>query len=103
MAQTKTLDANQMARALSTPKRVITDKAVRGMARSIIARFDKTRHPAYQSHDYTPAEQATLRKAFSERGSRSRSRASVAKVVKRAKSPAQRTVKAVTPAAGPDA
>jgi len=66
-----TLSPNAMARTLSVAlKRPITSKAVRGMARDILARFDKTRHPEYQSHAYTASEQATLRKAFQTRGSR---------------------------------
>jgi hypothetical protein len=61
---------NATARALSTPKRVITPKAVRTMARAIIGRFDKTRHPEYQSHAYTAPEVAALRKAFAARAGR---------------------------------
>jgi hypothetical protein len=66
-----TMSPNATARALSTPKRTVTPKAVRTMARSILARFDKTRHPEYQSHEYTVAEVATLRKAFAARAGRS--------------------------------
>lgn len=71
MAQ-QTVTPNALARSLSTAlKRPITPKAVRTVARDILARFDKTRHPEYQAHAYTAAEQATLRKAFVARGSRS--------------------------------
>lgn len=65
-----TLSPNATARALSTPKRAISPKAVRTMARSIIARFDKTKHPEYQSHSYSAAEVAVLRKAFAARAGR---------------------------------
>lgn len=65
-----TLTPNAAARALSTKDRTVTAKAVRTMARSIIARFDKTRHPEYQAHLYSAAEVATLRKAFAARGQR---------------------------------
>lgn len=65
-----TLSPNAAARALSTKERAITPKGVRTMARAIIARFDKTRHPEYQAHLYSAAEVATLRKAFAARGSR---------------------------------
>lgn len=71
-ATTKTLDPNAMARALSTKGRVVTPKSVRNMARGIIGRFDKTRHPAYQSHEYTAAEQKTLREAFAASGQRAK-------------------------------
>jgi hypothetical protein len=66
------MSPNAMARALSTGQRTVTPKAVRTVARDILARFDKTRHPEYQAHEYTAAEQATLRKAFAARGSRSK-------------------------------
>lgn len=69
---TKPLDPNAMARALSTKGRTVTPKSVRNMARGIIARFDKTRHPAYQSHEYTAAEQKTLREAFAASGQRAK-------------------------------
>ena len=66
-----TMTPNAVARVLSTSKRTVTSKAVRTMARSIIGRFDKTKHPEYQSHAYTAAEVASLRKAFASRGQRS--------------------------------
>jgi hypothetical protein len=87
------MSPNATARALSTPKRVITPKAVRTMARSIIGRFDKTRHPEYQSHAYTAAEVATLRKAFAARAGR----ASAQPVRKAAKPVAKRVAKPVAP------
>lgn len=63
----QTFSPASIARDLSTKGRVITDKAVRGMARSIIARFDKIKHPAYQSHEYTGAERRVLLDAFAAR------------------------------------
>lgn len=69
---TSTQSPNAVARTLSAAlKRTITPKAVRSMARATIARFDKARHPEYQSHAYTAAEVASLRKAFASRGQRS--------------------------------
>lgn len=63
---------NAVARTLSSAlKRPITAKAVRSMARATIGRFDKSRHPEYQSHAYTAAEVTSLRKAFETRGQRS--------------------------------
>jgi hypothetical protein len=62
---------NAVARSLSSKTRTVTPKAVRTMARATIARFDKTRHPEYQSHAYTAVEVAALRKAFAARGQRS--------------------------------
>lgn len=49
-----------VAREASTKDRKVTDKAVRGLARSIIARFDKVKHPGYQHHAYTAAERSVL-------------------------------------------
>ena len=67
----QTMTPNAVARVLSTPKRTVTSKAVRTMARTTLARFDKTKHPQYQSHLYSAAEVASLRKAFASRGQRS--------------------------------
>ena len=79
-----TQSPNAVASALSKSlKRPVTAKAVRTMARSIIARFDKTKHPAYQSHEYSAAEVRTLTTAMSARGSRTAS-AATAKVKARA-------------------
>jgi len=67
---------NMVARAMSRPVasggvgRPITAKGVRTLARSIIGRFDKTKHPEYQGHAYTAAEVSVLRKALMARGSR---------------------------------
>lgn len=72
MAQT-TVTPNAMARTLSAKlHRTITAKAVRTVARDSIARFDKTKHPAYQGHEYSAAEQAALLRTFQTRGSRGR-------------------------------
>ena len=69
---TSTLSPNAVARTLSAAlKRPITAKAVRTMARATLARFDKSKHPEYQSHAYSAAEVTTLRKAFETRGARS--------------------------------
>jgi hypothetical protein len=63
---------NALARTLSTTlKRNVTAKGVRTMARSIIGRFDKSKHPEYQAHAYSAAEVRTLTDAFKVRGSRS--------------------------------
>lgn len=60
-----TYSAHLVAREVSKAVgRVVSDKQVRSMARSIIDRFDKTKHPAYQSHDYTAAERTVLLNAF---------------------------------------
>lgn len=88
---------NATARALSSKDRTITPKAVRTMARAIIARFDKTRHPEYQSHAYTAAEVAVLRKAFAARSGRSKAQP-VRKATRKA-APRKATSKPVGPAA----
>jgi phage gpG-like protein len=63
---------NAVARTLTTAlHRPITSKAVRTMARATLARFDKSKHPEYQSHAYSASEVSTLREAFVARGSRS--------------------------------
>lgn len=83
---------NVVARTLSASlKRPITPKGVRTMARTIIGRFDKSKHPEYQPHAYSAAEVATLRKAFAARTPRAvaqpvrKARAKVAKVASAAK------------------
>lgn len=63
MAATTT--PNALARSLGT-----TPKTVRTVAREVLSRFDKAKHPEYQSHAYTVSEVATLRAAFAKRGSR---------------------------------
>jgi len=60
------------ARAVATEaskvaKRTVTDKQVRDMARTIIARFDKTAHPQYLGHAYDAAERKLLVAAFASR------------------------------------
>jgi hypothetical protein len=68
-----TVTPNVLARSLtSSLKRTITAKAVRTVARDVLARFDKSRHPAYQGHEYTASEVTALRKAFAARGSRAK-------------------------------
>lgn len=63
-----TMTPNAVARTLTVAlKRPITPKGVRTMARGILGRFDKTKHPEYQPHAYSAAEVATLRKAFAAR------------------------------------
>lgn len=60
MAST-TFDANAVAREASKALgRTVTAKQVRGTARATMRRFDKTAHPAYQSHEYTAAERTAL-------------------------------------------
>lgn len=74
--------------------RAITAKGVRTLARSIIARFDKTKHPEYQGHLYSAAEVATLRKALMARGSRAVAQPArkSTKVTRKASKPATVTV-----------
>jgi hypothetical protein len=65
---TQTFSANAVARdASKVAGRTVTDKQVRGLARSVIARFDKTKHPAYQSHAYTANERKALLAVFTAR------------------------------------
>jgi hypothetical protein len=67
-----TVSPNGAARSISVAlKRPVTPKGVRTMARSIIARFNKDKHPEYQAHQYNAAEVRTLTDAFKARGSRS--------------------------------
>ena len=90
-----TLSPNAVARTLSTAlRRSITAKAVRTMARSRIARFDKSKHPEYQSHVYTAAEVTTLRKAFTETGARAAAQPRRKASATKSKAPSKRTVKA---------
>ncbi len=64
---------NTLARDLSRRLgRQVTAKSVRGFARDNIARFDKTRHPEYQSHEYSAAESRTITAGFLARAGRSR-------------------------------
>lgn len=98
-----TMTPNAAARTISaTVKRPVTPKAVRTMARSVLARFDKSAHPEYQSHAYTSAEVATLRKAFETRGARSAAQPRRKASAVKSKSAPKRTVrKASAPTAGP--
>lgn len=92
-----TLSPNAVARTLSSAlKRPITAKAVRSMARATLARFDKARHPEYQSHAYTAAEVTSLRKSFETRGQRSAAQP-VRKVTRKASAPRKVTRKASAP------
>jgi len=92
-----TMSPNAVARSLSSKTRTVSPKAVRTMARATIARFDKTRHPEYQSHAYTPVEVTALRKAFAARGQRS-----AAQPVRKATKPVTRKASATKPVT-PDA
>lgn len=66
-----TFDARAVAREASkVAGRTVSDKQVRDMARDNLPRFDKTKHPAYLSHDYTAAERARLLALFRERAGR---------------------------------
>ena len=86
----QTLSANAVAReATSKAGRTVTDKQVRGLARATLARFDKTKYPAYQSHDYTRAEATRLVAVFV---ARAKGRAI------NAPTPRKRTRKVATPA-----
>jgi len=68
-----TFDARAVAREASKVMgRTVTDKQVRDMARDNLPRFDKTKHPAYLSHDYTAAERSRLLALFRERSGRTR-------------------------------
>lgn len=70
----QTFSPRAVAKAASViMRRPVTDKQVRGLARDIIARFDKTKHPAYQSHEYSAAEQRTLLDVFRQRAGAGRS------------------------------
>lgn len=72
MASNAPVSPNALARTLSSAlKRPITSKGVRTMARATLARFDKGKHPEYQSHAYSAAEVRTLTEAFKTRGARS--------------------------------
>lgn len=63
-----TFDARAIA-ALASKRvgRTVSDKQVRDMARDNIARFDKTTHPAYQSHAYSVTERDRLLALFDAR------------------------------------
>lgn len=92
-----TMTPNATARALSSAlKRTITPKAVRTMARAIIARFDKTKHPEYQSHAYTADEVTVLRKAFAARTARATAQPS-----RKATKPRKATVRKASAPADP--
>jgi hypothetical protein len=69
MAQT--VKPREVARQASkVAGRTVTDKQVRGIARDRIARFDKDKHPAYQSHEYTATEVRTILAVFAARAGR---------------------------------
>lgn len=95
MGQAQTFSANAVAREASKAAgRTVTAKQVRGLARDTIARFDKTRNPAYQTHAYTAAERTALVATF-----RARAKGTTAKPV--AKPRAKRAP--VAPKVTPDA
>lgn len=87
-----------LARELSRGGRTVTDKAVRNAARSSIARFDKSKHPAYQSHEYTAAEAKVLRGLFAERGTRRKS--SQAKAAPKSKRTARKSTRVTAAPSG---
>lgn len=88
---TATVTPNAVARSISAAlKRPVTPKGVRTMARSIIARFDKAKHPEYQAHAYSAAEVRTLTEAFRARGSRSVAQPARRKASKASKAPVAR-------------
>lgn len=60
------------AQASKVMGRPVTDKQVRGLARDTIARFDKVKHPAYLSHEYSAAEVRSLLAVFAARAGRGR-------------------------------
>lgn len=53
--------------ASKVAKRPVTAKQVRGIARDHIARFDKVKHPAYQSHEYSAVEVRAILAVFAAR------------------------------------
>lgn len=100
MAST-TFSANAVARdASKVMGRTVTAKQVRGLARDSIARFDKTSHPAYQSHEYTAAERSRLLAVFTARRGKAptRSKAKTATVARKT----ARKVKATSQIETPD-
>jgi hypothetical protein len=69
----ETITANVMAARLSRElKRPITAKAVRGWVRANMAAHDKAKHPEYQAHLYSAAEQAAITKGFKARSANAR-------------------------------
>lgn len=79
---------NPNAAAVSLSKtlgRKVTAKMVRTVARSVLSDYDKTKHPAYQSHDYDAREYARILAAMRARGSRSVAKPDAPKRAKRAK------------------
>lgn len=93
-----TLSAHAVAaQASKVAGRTVTDKQVRGVARDIIGRFDKTKHPAYQSHAYTAAEARTIVATFARRASGSTRTAAKSRTVAR-KTARTAKVAAQTPA-----
>ena len=73
MARSNTVSPNALAATLSKRLgRTITAKMVRQTARETLAAFDKVRHPAYQSHEYTADMVRRITDVFVARGQRSR-------------------------------
>lgn len=98
----QTWSANALAREASkVAGRPVTDKQVRGVARDVLARFDKAKHPAYQAHAYSAAERRTILSVFEtragRRSSQSKARTQTRKAQRRTKVAAQ------TPEVTPDA
>jgi hypothetical protein len=85
VAQT-TYSANAVAREASKALgHTVTAKAVRGVARATLKRFDKVTHPEYQGHAYSASERTALIATMRKRAGRT---APVAKPKPRAKRPA---------------
>lgn len=56
---------NAVAREASkASKSTVTDKQVRGWARTNMPKYSKATHPARQSHEYTAAERTRIVAAF---------------------------------------
>lgn len=93
MAST-TYTAAQVAREASAiMRRPVTDKAVRGLARTMLGTHDKTAHPEYQRHAYTGAERTRLLNVY-----RARAKGAGARPASKPK-----TTRRVKPAAAPSA
>lgn len=56
----ETFTPNAVARLASTKDHPFTDKQVRGWARDNMPRFDKSKHPARQTHVYSATERTAI-------------------------------------------
>jgi hypothetical protein len=65
--------------------RPISDKTVRGTARTMLGAFDKTKHPQYQAHGYTAQQAQAIERVLAARGTRTAPKPTVRKA------PASRT------------